>query len=121
TAWTAISTSNAPSARGGHAMAFDSSTNNKVILFGGNDGSMRNDTWLYDGTTWTNLAPATSPSARSGHAMSSNTTAHTVMLFGGFDGSFNSSQNWEWNGTTWASKATGPTSRNNPAIAFDAA
>jgi hypothetical protein len=41
-----------PSGRWGQGMAHDIE-NGVTILFGGYDGSLRNDTWEWDGTTWT--------------------------------------------------------------------
>ena len=34
-----------------HAMAYDVARG-QVVLFGGWDGSCRNDTWVWDGTNW---------------------------------------------------------------------
>jgi len=122
TTWTQVTTASAPTARSYHATAFDP-VNNKVLLFGGSDSGnvVQGDTWLYDGVNWTVQAPATSPSARSGHAMANDFTAsgNRVVVYGGNTGTFNTQGMFEWSGTTWASKSSGPSSRNNPAMAFD--
>jgi len=52
--WEKVDTTDSPSARYGHAMAYDSNRG-VVVLFGGADSNTDyglNDTWEYDGTTW---------------------------------------------------------------------
>src|SRR5690606_31453817 len=67
--WTLASSPAAPSAREGHAMAYDSSQQ-RVVLVGGNvgNGSPRADTWAWDGRRWS-LVLALNLPARFGHAM----------------------------------------------------
>ena len=62
--WVQMTPANSPSDRSQHAMAYDSVIQ-KVVLFGGRDGSTLNDTWKYDGVDWTQVATANSPGARS--------------------------------------------------------
>lgn len=73
-----------PPARRHGGMAFDR-LNNKVLLFGGNDGvtPRLDDSWHYTpGTTsWHQLSPAAKPSARYGHACCD--TVDGVHVFGG--------------------------------------
>ena len=56
----------------------------QVLLFGGLDGLINGETWVYDlsANTWTNQAPAAAPSARLAHAMAS-LGGDQVLLFGG--------------------------------------
>jgi N-acetylneuraminic acid mutarotase len=58
--WFELSPESAPSARGWHAMAYDS-VNDKVVLFGGGESedAFTNETWIYDpqSNTWTNVTP----------------------------------------------------------------
>src|SRR3989440_12002406 len=56
--WTNMNPANAPPARYGHAMAYDSRSD-RVILSGG----FYNDTWPYDSNTntWTTMTPAVTP------------------------------------------------------------
>ena len=58
--WIELSPESAPTARGWHAMAYDSA-NDKVILFGGGEAeyTFSNETWIYDpqANTWTNVTP----------------------------------------------------------------
>jgi cysteine-rich repeat protein len=76
---------NSPSPRSGHVMAYDA-TRDRVVLFGGYDGTYRNDTWEWDGSTWTLLSSQTSPPPRTGHAMAYDATRGRIVLFGGDDG-----------------------------------
>jgi N-acetylneuraminic acid mutarotase len=57
----------------------------QMILFGGGEPTLENDTWAYDyaTNTWTQLEPETSPSERGWHAMAYSTDAGQVVLFGG--------------------------------------
>ena len=78
-----------PSARFGHAMAYEAA-GDRVILFGGYDGSgVFDDTWAYDLTAdaWTRLVPGGSPPPpRYGHAMVYDPAIGRVILFGGLGG-----------------------------------
>jgi hypothetical protein len=80
--------STGPSARLGHAMAYDS-MRHKTVLFGGTSGAFNSnqlvfldDTWEWDGTNWTQTA-STGPSARMGHAMGYDRALQRTVLFGG--------------------------------------
>ncbi|MBI5528052.1 MAG: hypothetical protein HY897_17100 [Deltaproteobacteria bacterium] len=86
-----------PSARNYHALAYDSARG-RVVLFGGDDGSRRQDTWEWDGSAgmWIDRTPAgTKPSARANHALAYDSARWKVVLFGGFDGSYKQ-DTWEW-------------------------
>jgi N-acetylneuraminic acid mutarotase len=115
-----------PSARYIHAMAYDSQ-NNKVVLFGGFDGTNDGETWVYNYTdnSWTNMAPATSPSARYGHAMAYDSQNNKVVLFGGYDAGGYDGETWVYNYTdnTWTNMTptiTGsPSARRYHAMAYD--
>lgn len=124
TNWVQAAPAASPPARSGGVMAFDPVTN-RIVMFGGRDASnvALNDTWSYDGTTWTQAVTATNPTARFGHAMSLSNTAsgQRLVTFGGNSGTFNVGNLFEFSGTNWASRTSTPTSRNNPALAFDAA
>ncbi len=122
--WTQKSPANSPPPRGSHAMAFDAARG-QVVLFGGWGpvNSVRNDTWVWDGTNWTQKSPANSPTARIYHAMAYDAARGQVVLFGGdvFPGPL--SDTWVWDGTNWTQKspANSPTNRWKPAMAYDAA
>jgi len=87
----------------------------QVLLFGGEDGSYDDETWVYDlsDNTWTQKSPAAKPSARYTHAMAS-LGGDQVLLFGGYDGS-NDDETWVYDlsDNTWTLKspATKPSAR----------
>jgi Bacterial Ig-like domain (group 3)/Galactose oxidase, central domain len=79
----------------GASVVYDSS-NNRLILFGGNDGSFpTNDVWVFananglGGTpTWTQLAPSGPlPPARDNHAAVYDSANNRMVIFGGCAGS----------------------------------
>jgi hypothetical protein len=106
TTWSNVSpaANTPPSARQGHAMAYDSNTG-VVILFGGspNGSQAYNDTWQWNGTTWTQLTPTNQPSARLYHSMTYDSNNQTIVLFGGQSapGGTTLSDTWIWNGSNW--------------------
>ena len=66
-----------PSAREGHVIAYDAARGN-VVLFGGDDGDRRDDTWVWDGQRWTEIRRTTnSPSERFWHAMAYDSVRHS--------------------------------------------
>ncbi|KYK26282.1 MAG: hypothetical protein AYK23_03165 [Candidatus Proteinoplasmatales archaeon SG8-5] len=121
-----VSGGSPPSARHGHAMAYDDA-NNVVVMFGGYDGGYNGETWLYDlaNDTWTQKFPASPPSARWGHTMTYNSNDGLIYLFGGEDlGGFDS-ETWTYDVTngaegTWTYlTSTGPTARYFSAMSYD--
>ncbi len=78
-----------PSARSGHAMAYDGFSG-QIVLFGGYDGSnLLDDTWVFDlaTNTWTEVSPAgEAPIARGNHCMAYDPYSGFIYLFGGSDG-----------------------------------
>ena len=79
-----------PSPRGGHSMAYDT-TSARLIMFGGGVSQtvLVNDTWAYDpaANSWTELAPTGMlPSARGAQSMVYDPTTRQLILFGGLDG-----------------------------------
>ena len=64
--WTEQSPSTVPPARSDFGMSFNS-TDNSVIIFGGDNGSSgTNDTWVFNGTNWSRLSTTGTPAARDG-------------------------------------------------------
>ncbi len=123
--WTQMNPTTKPSARFLHAMAYDSA-NNKVVLFGGDDSSGRDDeTWVYDvaSDTWTQMNPATKPSARDEHAMAYDSANNKVVLFGGDDLSGRDDETWVYDvaSDTWTqmNPATRPLARKRHCMAYD--
>ena len=108
-----------PSARCGHAMAFDA-IRNKAVLFGGVDGSgaLLADTWEWNGSGWTARA-AGGPSARFGHAMGCDPVSGNTVMFGGNSGAV-SGETWLWDGSVWTIAAgSGPAARAGTTLVFD--
>lgn len=118
-AWTVTATTG-PSARSGHAMAFDT-VNNRVVLFGGGptSGGLSAETWAYSAGTWTLIATS-GPSPRRDHAMVFDSVRGRMVLFGGNDGAPRG-DTWELVGNTWVPMifASGPYPRHAHAMAFD--
>lgn len=111
-----------PGIRSEMAMEFDSS-NNKVYLFGGYNGSNDlNDTWEWNGSDWTQLFPVDSPSIRRGAYMAFDSNRNKMVLFGGYNGVDKLNDTWEFNGTNWVEVETKtvPDPRYAYGIAFDA-
>ncbi|MCK9619125.1 MAG: kelch motif-containing protein [Methylobacter sp.] len=123
--WTQLSDLG-PSARFGHAMAFDS-IRNWTVLFGGSinedfatghaTGSQQ-DTW--DGKEWVQLAEF-GPSGRDNTAMT--WTNHGVILFGGYNSQYAlTGDTWKFDGKHWTQlQDIGPSARSGDAMAFDSA
>ncbi len=84
--WTQKNVTTSPSNRSKHAsaMIYD---NDKVLMFGGWDGTLNAETWIYDlsDNTWTNMLPGVNPGARRGHSMARIYNTDKVLLFGGED------------------------------------
>jgi hypothetical protein len=71
-----------PSRRSWHTMAYDSSRH-VTVLFGGNDGVTKNDTWEWNGANWSQQYPTDKPAVRQYHAMVYDSSKHVMVLFGG--------------------------------------
>ncbi len=121
TNWTQQAPANAPSARGGQAMAYDSA-HGQVVLFGGDSSS---DTWLWNGTNWRQPNPVSSPPARSAAAMAYDAATGQTVMFGGLIPNSNSirlGDTWLWDGTNWtqaAAQANGPGARDGQTMVYD--
>lgn len=114
-----------PSKRFYHSVSFDA-YRGKVVLFGGNDGVVKGDTWEYTTAThtWAKITPATtSPSARGLHAACYDSLRHRVIISGGQDSGGGHLQDlWAWDGVDWTDitpVGTKPGARRAHAIAYD--
>jgi hypothetical protein len=92
-----------PSTRYNHAMSNVYYTD-KTVLFGGNDGSLKSDTYQYDlsDNLWTEMIPMIEPpeaslTARQNHAMAAVYGTDETVLFGGDTGSSVTSETWVYN------------------------
>ena len=142
--WIQLSPAGAPpSARGmnGSPGVYDS-TNDRMIMFGGQDssGNNLNDVWVLENATrvggrpqWVNLIPngaAGSPPARSGHSTVYDSADNRLIIFGGCSASCAPVLNDVWvltnanglGGTpvwTQLQLSGGPAARTNSAAAYD--
>jgi len=111
-----------PSARFGHAMAYDENAKEVLLFGGGNDSGIGvglDDTWAWNGRDWTLRCSACTslerPPARAFHAMTYSPTAGKVVLFGGktkamrcdYPGPTRLQDTWEWTGTIWDHRCDG--------------
>lgn len=106
-----------PSARSGHALAYEGHSGT-TLLFGGDDGQSKlGDSWTWDGVAWSAAFPLSGPSPRSGHAMAKG--ASVTFLFGGHDGAQALGDTWRWDGSAWLrlSPAAVPPPRSRHAMA----
>jgi Galactose oxidase, central domain len=109
-----------PSARFGHALAYDESRSRTLLVGGDGLGTLCRDTWLWDGETWTQVEDI-GPSGRAGHAIAYDAGRQRVVLFGG-KGASPLSDTWEWDGEAWTQlEDTGPSARSRHALAYDSA
>ncbi len=91
--WTLQTPTSSPAARQGAPMA--TGPNGTTVLFGGYNGSVLGDTWVWNGTTWTQQTPTTNPPARANASMATG-TAGTTVLFGGVGNSGYLGDTWVW-------------------------
>ena len=122
--WTALTPTNVPGGRTGHAMAYDI-VRDEIVLFGGNISGLgfQSDTWIYDGTTWTQVFPVTTPSARAGHPMAYDPLRNRTVMYGGIPtgGGAILADTWEWDGSDWTlfvPATAPPPKRSQPMIYY---
>lgn len=117
-----------PAARSNHAAIFDAA-NQRLILFGGTNGTRRNDVWalsLAGAPAWTNITPAVAgPTARMGHTAIYDPLGTRMLVFGGNDGA-NRNDFWALSlGATpaWSvlNSAPGTAARSEHVAAYDSA
>jgi len=99
----ALRTSQGPSPRYHHAMAYDPLRRRTVLFGGGNDYIDLGDTWEWDGLAWSPISTVSAPSGRRYHRMVYDNALAKVVLFGGTTGG---AETWTWDGQVWAQIAT---------------
>lgn len=115
-----------PSPRSDHRTTYDNITD-RVILFGGSDGSARDDVWEYDANnhTWEGpFMPALRPESRRHHGIAFDTVNGRSVVYGGWNTS-DLNDTWEYDSLThtWAGPFTpspSPGVRWLHSMAFDA-
>jgi len=83
--WSEVIPPDSPPGRHGHKMVYDS-TNEKVVMFGGQTSPGSSETWLYDTSNnrWTQVFPSPSPSVRTYPGMAYDIKNDKIVLFGGY-------------------------------------
>jgi hypothetical protein len=108
-----------PSARSGHAMAYDDARR-VVLMFGGSGSTTFGDLWSWDGTRWMRLSTS-GPPARDDAVVVFDSRRQRLVVFGGRSGQTLLSDTWEWDGASWSQKiGPGPEARLHAVGAFDA-
>ncbi len=118
--WWPVPTANSPPARRRSNLVFDSGRG-VIVLFGGEQASLMNDTWEFDGTDWTQVTTANTPTARSMAVMTYDAHRGVVVLFGGLDATGEIGDTWEYDGTNWVERtfATAPAARRRAQMVYD--
>jgi hypothetical protein len=81
-------------------MAYDS-LHQQTVLFGGTNGAVLNDTWVWDGANWTEKSPQTSPRARVYPVMAFDSAHGQVVMFGGQESGYLPNGKWILLNDTW--------------------
>ncbi len=115
--WSAIQTTNAPSAREEMAIAYFPPSGISVA-YGGRTGVTQstdsNEAWTWDGVAW-KVLPAKLPVLHS-PLMAFDGQTH-VVLYGYADGG--TSETWLWDGISWTQQQVSPPARSQATLALD--
>jgi len=97
-----------------------------VLMFGGGDGSSRDDFWQWDGANWSPVPQSNHPAGRKEPVMTFDSARGVLVLFGGANRDLDKpvtpySDTWEWDGSQWSLRATPqpPPNRCRGAMVFD--
>ncbi|HET6966328.1 MAG TPA: hypothetical protein VFH58_16255 [Acidimicrobiales bacterium] len=125
--WTAPAAGGAaPPALAFAAAAYDAD-NSTVVLFGGvtADGSLSNQTWIWNGSAWAQSQASQPPPARELASLAFDPALHQLILYGGQGaGGALLDDTWAWNGASWVQlspDAATPGPREAAAFAYDRA
>ncbi len=106
-----------PPALAAAAVAYDAARG-QVVLFGGRDPFLRDETWLFDGEAWTE-GPS-GPSAREDVAMAYDRARQRIVLFGGCDDAGAAQgDTWEWDGEWQEVQIAGPAPRCDHTMTYE--
>jgi len=118
-----------PSTRSGAMAAYDS-VRHEIVLFGGGgvdeagNGSLLNDTWVWDGTEWHLRQPLHNPEPRFRAAMAFDQARGVAVMIGGegAKGKVYTATTWTWDGADWTAHnaSTTPTARTFAGMAYSA-
>ncbi len=116
--WVHLMPNASPPSAAEDPIAFDTATQQLVLLDSVNGG-----TWTWDGSTWTPQTPSTVPSARSYAAMAYDAATKQLILFGGQNGPTALNATWNWTGGNWVqlSPANSPPPLDDASLAYDPA
>jgi len=105
--WTPFTPAHKPTVRANATATYDA-RRGKVVLFGGQDGTLDyQELWEWDGTDWTGpIVPAAGPSKRMRAGLAFDELRGVSVLFGGTPRSVPTPASiprdtWEWDGTRW--------------------
>ncbi len=120
--WSRLTPPRSPTARFGHAMAYDA-RRKVIVMFGGANakGQLLRDLWEFDGRTWTQANTRLAPPPRADHAMAADTFNQRITLFGGRTAAGAADDMWQWDGRLWRPqriKGT-PDARYGHAMVYD--
>ena len=123
--WTRPFVPFSPPLRSGHRMVWDAARG-EIVLFGGiisGQGTVYNDTWVWNGETWTRKSPANSPAPRTGFAMAYDAARQQVVVFGGAVSTQGTQETWLWDGNNWtlADPSAKPPGSGGSVMTYDAA
>jgi hypothetical protein len=114
-----------PPDRNGHAMVYDTLTNQAIMFSGYYNPGSDSTTWFYNNAGWSNSTASPSPSGRAALAMVYDSTRSRVVMFGGENpNDIGVNETWEFDPSAptnaWALRSTaGPAPRSNHAMAYD--
>ena len=93
----------------------------RLVAYGGFNGSVLADLWTLTGTTWAQSPNSPSPGPRRNHCMAFDAQRGRLVLFGGSDGTKMYSDTWEWDHDRWEGMVTlvAPVARYAPAMVYD--
>lgn len=103
--WTRLNPTTSPTARSGHAMAFDTARN-EILMYGGSGTSASAEFWRFDGSTWSQIPNTIQPNPGSQFSprMVFNPVDNLTYLFVNNP----APRAWSWNGTSWTQGPTMP-------------
>ena len=102
--WQQMPAGDAPNARAGATLAFDS-RRGRSILYGGRGWWGYAETWSWDGASWTRLADNGTPSHHFERDLVFDTARGTAILTG-LETDGETVGTWQWNGETWTRSLT---------------